>query len=83
VGIGTCGWSYTADGAIRRVSTGQIQLCRALDIADRTQARESGAYRGFRVEDVSCPGYGASQVTRLVVQNKVAMSVAEAATTIG
>ena len=28
-------------------------------------------------------GYGASQVTRLVVQNKVAMSVAEAATTIG
>jgi hypothetical protein len=27
--------------------------------------------------------YGASQVTRLVVQNKVAMSVAEAATTIG
>ena len=36
-----------------------------------------------RVEDVSLPGYGASQVTRLVVQNKVAMSVAEAATTIG
>jgi hypothetical protein len=30
-----------------------------------------------------CPGYGGSQVTRLVVQNKVAMSVAEAATTIG
>jgi hypothetical protein len=36
-----------------------------------------------RVEDVFLPGYGASQVTRLVVQNKVAMSVAEAATTIG
>jgi hypothetical protein len=36
-----------------------------------------------RVEDVSLPGYGASQVTRLVVQNRVAMSVAEAATTIG